>query len=196
MKHQGAESSHRDSKSNKCRHISYQMSVLSLKSIHTREKTYNCSEYGKASNQSSELVRQQTIQNSQKENQRKIHRKFFSTSSNLSWHRKIHAGKISFKCIECDKTFVCHLLLTQHELTRTGEKCYKCSECGKAFIASSNLSKHHWIHMGEKRYNCIECGKTFMNSSALTRHQRIHTGERPYKCIECGKGFSDKSKHT
>ena len=91
MKHHGAESSHRDSKSNKCRHISYQMSVLSLKSIHTRKKTYNCSEYGKASNQSSELVRQQTIQNSQKENQRKIHRKFFSTSSDLSRHRKIHA---------------------------------------------------------------------------------------------------------
>ena len=44
MKHQGPESSHRDSKSNWCRNIFYQMPGLSLyKSTHTGEKTYNCS---------------------------------------------------------------------------------------------------------------------------------------------------------
>ena len=59
MKHLGPESAHRDSKSNKCRNIFYQMSGLSLyKSTHTWEKTYNCSEYGKVSNQSSELIEQ------------------------------------------------------------------------------------------------------------------------------------------
>ena len=67
MKHLGPESAHRDSKSNKCRNIFYQMSGLSLyKSTHTGEKTYNCSEYSKISNHSTELVQQQTI---------RIHRK-------------------------------------------------------------------------------------------------------------------------
>ena len=67
MQHQGPESSNKDSKSNKCRNIFYQMSGLSLyKSTHTGEKTYNCSEYSKISNHSTELVQQQTI---------RIHRK-------------------------------------------------------------------------------------------------------------------------
>ena len=80
MKHQGPESSNKDSKINKCRNIFYQMSGLSLyKSTHTGEKTYNCSEYGKISNQSTELVQQQTIQNSQKENKCKICGKVFVT---------------------------------------------------------------------------------------------------------------------
>ena len=65
---QGPEPSHRGSKSSKCRTTFYQISGLSLKkSIHPGEKTYNCSQYCKASNQSSELVQQWTVQNPQKE---------------------------------------------------------------------------------------------------------------------------------
>ena len=65
---QGPEPSHRDSKSSKCRTTFYQISGLSLKkSIHSGEKTYNFSQYCKASNQSSELVQQWTVQNPQKE---------------------------------------------------------------------------------------------------------------------------------
>ena len=54
-KYQGPESSNKDSKSNKCRNTFYQMSGFSLdKSTCTRERV--CSEYGKVSNQSSELI--------------------------------------------------------------------------------------------------------------------------------------------
>ena len=64
-KHQGPESSNKDSKSNKCRNIFHQMSGFSLdKSTCTGDRTY--SEYGKVSSQFSELIQQHTIQNSQK----------------------------------------------------------------------------------------------------------------------------------
>ena len=71
------------------------MPGLSLyKSTHTGERTYNCSEYGKISNHSLELVQQQTIQNSQKENKCKICGKVFSNSSDLS-RKFIQEGNLS-----------------------------------------------------------------------------------------------------
>ena len=64
-KHQGPEFSNKDSKSNECRNTFYQMSGFSLdKSTCTGERV--CSEYGKVSNQSSELIQQQTVQNHRK----------------------------------------------------------------------------------------------------------------------------------
>ena len=141
-KHQGPESSNKDSKSNKCRNIFHQMSGFSLdKSTCTGDRTY--SEYGKVSSQFSELIQQHTIQNSQKENKCKICGKVFSKSSNLSRHRKIH----------------------------TGRKPFKCTECSKAFNHRSHLTQHHRIHTGEKPYECIECGKAFIGYSFLTYHQ-------------------------
>ena len=60
-KHQTPQSSDKDWKSNTCRNIFYRASRLSLnKSTNTGEKTYNCSEYD-VSNQSSELIAQQSI---------------------------------------------------------------------------------------------------------------------------------------
>ena len=118
MKHQGPESSHRDSKRSKWRTTFYQISGLSLKkSIHPGEKTYNCSQYCKASNQSSELVQQQTIQNPQKEYKCRIHGKDFSNSSNLSRHRKVSIGRKPFKYTQCGKAFICHFSLHIRLLT-------------------------------------------------------------------------------
>ena len=85
MKHQGTETSNKDSKSNKCRNTFDQMSGFSLdKSTCTEEWT--CTEYGKVSNQSSELIQQQTVQNPQKENKCNICGKVFSNSCHLRRH--------------------------------------------------------------------------------------------------------------
>ena len=87
------------------------MSGLYLyKSTHTGEKTYNCSEYGKISNQSTELVQQQTIQNSQKENKCKICGKVFSKSSNLS-RKFIQEGNLSSVQNVAKHLSVAHILL-------------------------------------------------------------------------------------
>ena len=92
MKHQGPQSSDRDSDNSTCRNIFYQTSGLPLnESTHTGEKTYNC-EYGDVSNQSSNLTQQQSIQNPHKSYKCKQCEKAFGNSSSLSRHRKIHSG--------------------------------------------------------------------------------------------------------
>ncbi|XP_027370680.1 zinc finger protein 383-like isoform X1 [Bos indicus x Bos taurus] len=195
MKHQGSKSSDKDSKSNKRRSTFDQMSGFSLdKSTCTEERI--CTEYGKVSNQSSELIQQQTVQNPQKENKCKICGKVFSKSCHLSRHNKIHTGRKPFKCTECSKVFNLRSLLTKHERIHTGERPYKCTECGKAFTYNSHLTQHLRIHTGEKPYKCTECGKAFICYSHLTYHQQIHTGERPYKCTECSKAFICYSQLT
>ncbi|XP_027834507.2 zinc finger protein 331-like isoform X2 [Ovis aries] len=195
MKHQGPESSDKDSKSSKCRNTFDQMSGFSLDKTTCPEDRI-CREYGQVSNQSSELIQQHTIQNPQKENQCKICGKVFSKSCHLSRHNKIHTGRKPFKCTECSKVFNLHSLLTKHQRIHTGERPYKCTECGKAFTYNSHLTQHLRIHTGEKPYKCTECSKAFVCYSHLTYHQQIHTGERPYRCTECSKAFICYSQLT
>uniref|UniRef100_A0A4W2G8G5 Uncharacterized protein n=1 Tax=Bos indicus x Bos taurus TaxID=30522 RepID=A0A4W2G8G5_BOBOX len=195
MKHQEPESSNKDSKSKTFRNTFDKMARFSLdKSTCSEERTFR--EYGKVSNQSSELIQQQTVQNPQKENKCNICGNVFSKASNLSKHRKIHTGRKPFKCTDCSKAFNRRSHLTQHQRIHTGEKPYKCTECGKAFPYSSSLTEHQRIHTGERPYKCTECSVAFVSSSHLTYHQRIHTGEKPYKCKECNKAFHSRSLLT
>uniref|UniRef100_A0ABI0NWB6 Uncharacterized protein n=1 Tax=Bos taurus TaxID=9913 RepID=A0ABI0NWB6_BOVIN len=189
MKHQGPQSSDKDSKNSTCRNILYQISGLPLnESTHTGEKTYNC-EYGDVSNQSSNLTQQQSIQNPQTSYKCKKCEKTFTNSSSLSRQRKIHSGWKPFKCTECGNTSNQNSKLSQDRQIHTGKKPYECKECGKAFMSCSHLSRHQRIHTGEKPYKCTKCGKAFNQNSNLTQHQRIHTEQKPYKGKEGGKAI-------
>ncbi|XP_043756600.1 zinc finger protein 383-like [Cervus elaphus] len=194
-KHQGPESSNKESTSNKYGNTFDQMSGFSLdKSTCTEERT--CTEYGKVSSQSSELFPQHTVQIPQKENKCKICGEVFSKPSNLNKHGKTHTGRKHFQCTECSKEFKRRSHLTEHQRIHSGEKPYKCTECGKALTHNSTLS-HHWrVHTGEKHYKCTGCGKAFTYISGLIQHQQIHTGERPYECKECNKAFVRCSELT
>uniref|UniRef100_A0AC11BRC2 Uncharacterized protein n=1 Tax=Ovis aries TaxID=9940 RepID=A0AC11BRC2_SHEEP len=170
----------------------------------------------KVSDLSSDLTRQQRIQNPRKENKCDICGKVFTYSSNLTRHRKIHSGRKPFKCTECGKGFMRGTDLTQHQRIHTGQKPYKCKVCDKAFNCSSSLTRHQRVHTEEKPYKCTQCGKAFKQNSSLNHHQRLHTGksdefnkcsevitccsslterqvihsrEKPYKCKDCGKRF-------
>ncbi|KAJ1072995.1 hypothetical protein K5549_015138 [Capra hircus] len=196
MKHQGPQSSDKDSNNSTWRNIFYQTSGFPLnESAHTEEKIYNC-EYGDVSNQSSNLTQQQSFQNPQKSYKCTKCEKAFTNSSSLSRHRKIHSGWKPSKCTECGNTSNQNSELSHHQQIHTGKKPYECKECEKAFMCYSNLSRHQRIHTGERPYKCTECGKAFNKKSCLTDHQRIHTGEKPYKCKECGKAFSQYSNLT
>nr|XP_020771952.1 zinc finger protein 93-like [Odocoileus virginianus texanus] len=199
VKQQGHQFSDNNSKYHQCRNIFHQSSNLIIntyKSMDIGEKSYNCYDYGKVVDQSSNLIQQQIIHTKWKHCKCNTCEKVFSNSPNLSRLRKIHIGRKPFKCTACGQTFNQSSYLTEHLQIHAGEKPYKCTECGKAFKEISTLTQHQQIHVGERPYKCTACGKAFIHYYVLTRHQRIHTGERPYECTACGKAFKQSSTLT
>ncbi|XP_051063858.1 zinc finger protein 54-like [Phodopus roborovskii] len=156
---------------NMCYNIAQDHRLYTAKKHHGRGKYDDCFS-------SAYSLMQQTICIREKQHQCKECGKSFSTSSNLSVHRRIHTGKKPYKCNFCEKSFTQRSTLKIHQRLHTGEKPYKCKECGKSFRQLSGFKSHQKLHTGEEPYKCKEYGKSFIEKSSLKGHYRIHTGEK------------------
>ena len=131
---------------------------------HSRERSYECEECGKA----------------------------FGSVSLFTRHQRIHTGEKRYESEDVGKPlFGSHN--SESVIEFIGEKHYQCTEYGKAFSYLSLIIKHHRMHTGEKPHVCKECGKAFSSTTQLNEHQRIHSGEKSYKCNEYGKAFGHRS---
>ncbi|CAH0404153.1 unnamed protein product [Chilo suppressalis] len=61
----------------------------------------------------------------------------------------------------CDKRFTTSFNLSTHKRIYMGKKPYKCNVCAKRFTKNSHLATHQRIHTGEKPYKCNICDKRF-----------------------------------
>ena len=91
-------------------------------------------------------------------------------------------GKKSFKCKDCNESFIQSSQCKSHERIHTNGKPHKCQYCDKRFIKPFKLRIHERTHTGEKPYECKYCEKCFTTSANCKSHERVHTGVKPYQC--------------
>ncbi|XP_058461234.1 zinc finger protein 431-like [Malaya genurostris] len=118
-----------------------------------------------------------------------------------------HAGKIDYKCDDCNKTFgkvtIYNRHLSCHDITIRPRKCQFCSLC---FSAKESLKihenrEHGTNHTLPKRYNrrnkifqCESCGKIFLTDALLKQHDLfVHKKVPAASCKLCGKTFVTKA---
>ena len=60
-------------------------------------------------------------------------------------------------------------------------RTFKCKNCDKSFIDPRRLKQH--LHEAHPRlYECVVCKQTFTWQTALTRHLLEHTSKNPHQC--------------
>ena len=67
---------------------------------------------------------------------------------------------------------------------------YKCQECNMSFLFPSLVRRCMLTHIGERPYTCDNCSEEFTQVCNLKRHVGTHKGERLYPCATCSNRFS------
>ncbi|XP_059915894.1 zinc finger and BTB domain-containing protein 41 [Gadus macrocephalus] len=132
----------------------------------------------------------------------------YSTNSNLTVHKKKHAGdsqlqKKDHKCPFCSKLHASRKTLTKHVrrfhpdqmqefLAMRTKKSdgWKCAVCLKTFTRRPHLEEHMILHSQDRPFKCTFCDQHFKSRFARLKHQeKFHLG--PFPCGICGRQFND-----
>ncbi|XP_063222234.1 uncharacterized protein LOC134530887 [Bacillus rossius redtenbacheri] len=112
-------------------------------------------------------------------------KKYYSCSTSLNKHRRLHAVKLlpaPEKDIEDDP-----------RVPQEAGHAFSCSYCSKAFSKQRNLDMHVRCHTGERPYVCDLCPQAFTRYNTLWKHKkRVHLNWS-YTCTVCGRLFPFKN---
>lgn len=99
--------------------------------------------------------------------------KICSTFTLIRRHMIRHMGKQPFHCDQCDRSFARKSYMKIHKL-RIHQlfRSYRCQDCEKSFINSYELNRHILSHTGVKRFACEHCDKRFFTMPNLNIHMR------------------------
>ncbi|GAB9475689.1 Zinc finger protein [Globisporangium polare] len=105
--------------------------------------------------------------------------KLFSTSGNLSRHRRLHMlTRIKCPILDCARVFTKQEKLLRHLKVHMGSAAHACSypACAKTFSTSGNLSRHiRTQHRGESRHSSTSNSRCEMPSTGtISSFQLMH----------------------
>ncbi|KAJ8881584.1 hypothetical protein PR048_018068 [Dryococelus australis] len=140
-------------------------------------------------------------------------KKFYSCSTSLNKHRRLHAvrplplpaknlvgdppvdeASTNFSCPYCSKTFSKQFNLNMHVRCHTGERPYVCDLCPQAFTRYNALWKHKKRMHLNWTYTCTTCGRLFPFKNVLNMHiRKVHQFE-PKKAFRLGGMGAKKLK--
>lgn len=102
-------------------------------------------------------------------------------------------SKISFKCMQCPKSFNERLKFEKHLEIHESDNAsgpVQCEVCSSTFRSTNSLAAHMRIHVPKGRVlSCQYCGKVFKKLSHLKRHEGSHLINKTHKCPKCPKAY-------
>lgn len=117
----------------------------------------------------------------------------FSTSGNLSRHRKTHLNLTPFECRQCNRCFATRFQMNNHMLDHNRPKLEincpmgACEECfEKEQDLRNHLEKDHDI----AELECKDCNQLFPNSQLLSEHFQAEHQEVAPRAISPAKASS------
>ncbi|XP_058988186.1 zinc finger protein 729-like [Musca domestica] len=120
----------------------------------------------------------------------------FRLMSQLTIHKKRHAGIKNYICPYCGVRKTTCTELKIHINFHTFEQKYPCEYCSKVFKSVGVMRTHvHRVHEGKKpanykMFSCDFCDGKFASLQTKKFHEMTHRGEKPFSCEECGKTFT------
>ena len=105
-----------------------------------------------------------------------------SLTASKQSNKLIHTGIEPFICNLCEKGFTSSGNLTRHKRSHIGVRPFICDLCKKEFRNSSNLTWHKLIHTGVKPFQCDLCVKGLTSSGKLNTYEQSHTGVK-LQCV-------------
>ncbi len=118
------------------------------KTVHLKEKNYQCSTCEKR----------------------------YDSSYRLRIHQNSHNGIRLFACPLCPQSFITTSALSRHKKTvhKQGE-LYECNVCFRKFNVAYNMRAHMVTHTGIKPHNCQYCKADFLRKHKLVAHlKEVH----------------------
>ncbi|KAF5175158.1 Lysine-specific demethylase, partial [Thalictrum thalictroides] len=126
-------------------------------------------------------------------------KKIMKKASNISKDKIIKDEEQEYHCDIENCTMV---LSSKQELKLHKRNICLVEGCDKKFLSHRYLEQHERVHMDDRPLKCPwkGCKMSFKWAWARTEHIRVHTGVRPYECQEpgCGQTFrfvTDFSRH-
>jgi hypothetical protein len=120
----------------------------------------------------------------------------FSKPHNLRQHMNVHVEKpqrVTFKCDQCDKTFLSRLTLKLHIRTVHDRdsivRWYTCPQpgCGTKYITKQDYDTHYsrkHADESEKKFACDICNRRFYSRNHLRTHIKYHRRAEDFK-VQC-----------
>ncbi|XP_070792445.1 zinc finger protein 585A-like [Pituophis catenifer annectens] len=129
-----------------------------------------------------------------------------SQTLELGKHPTAVATPKTYKCLECEKSFIWGSSYHRHKKIHLRNKSSPLSYERKSFKQGSQLMKFQPFPVAKKHYKCPECEKSFPALKSLEKHKKLHQREKlnsslqkapetkDKTCSECGK-FFDRLSH-
>ncbi|XP_032998322.1 zinc finger protein 678-like [Lacerta agilis] len=162
---------------------------LKQKRVPTRERPHKCEQCGTSFNWKSNLTAHRRLHAGVKPYKHSRGGKSFCHTSKVAGRQRICTGEMLYKCDLCEKGFKRKSNLTAHRRIHTRETFHKCSECDHSFSNSTNLTAHQRTHTEKK----LESGTSYASQASSVERKTIHTGGRPYKCSACEHSCSSST---